>query len=164
MSELPTLNEFAVETLTNALMDAFRKVAELEAKIEAQDDSVPSWIHDELKADYAEFKTRDGISTRRIINALEDKDKDTFIEAVADLTDFNPATVHANLAMMMEVDRANVSELLSAIRNGRKIDAIKIVRRMFGLPLKEAKDFVEEHYFDHAPSLGDILKGTIDGQ
>jgi ribosomal protein L7/L12 len=64
----------------------------------------------------------------------------------------------------MEVDRANVSELLSAIRNGRKIDAIKIVRRMFGLPLKEAKDFVEEHYFDHAPSLGDILKGTIDGQ
>ncbi len=39
-----------------------------------------------------------------------------------------------------------MEELYSAVRAGQKIQAIKHARELSGMGLKEAKDFVEEHW------------------
>lgn len=44
-----------------------------------------------------------------------------------------------------------IEELLAAMNRGLKIEAIKAVRTMTGLPLKEAKELVERHFVSQPP-------------
>lgn len=56
---------------------------------------------------------------------------------------------------------ADLETLLSAHSNSRKIDAIKSVRSMTGLGLKEAKDLVERHPLNPTNSTADLKKRMI---
>lgn len=62
----------------------------------------------------------------------------TRVEAKLDL-------ILKSLGLELPVENASVpSDVLAAIRDGKKIEAIKLLRAARGLGLKEAKDEVEE--------------------
>lgn len=51
-------------------------------------------------------------------------------------------TAHAELKSVRETLAKQTIEMLAAMADGRKIEAIKILRQIGQLPLKEAKDYV----------------------
>lgn len=51
---------------------------------------------------------------------------------------------------------------IAALRNGRKIEAVKIVRREWNIDLKEAKDAVDQHLSSINPSPGVRRAPTIE--
>lgn len=50
-------------------------------------------------------------------------------------------------------DQKSMERLFHALRRRDKIVAIKEVRALLGIGLKEAKDFCEQHFFDPAPDV-----------
>lgn len=50
-------------------------------------------------------------------------------------------------------DANTIKELLNAMRDGRKIEAIKAYRALTGFPLKESKDFIEANWFEAAKPI-----------
>lgn len=48
--------------------------------------------------------------------------------------------------MQLGYDDRLMSDMLAAMKSGRKIDAIKAHRAMSGFGLKESKDFIEQHW------------------
>jgi hypothetical protein len=53
--------------------------------------------------------------------------------------------VDRNAAAAHVADPLTVPEIRAAIEDGRKLEAIKLVRERFGLGLREAKELVERH-------------------
>ena len=49
-------------------------------------------------------------------------------------------------------------EVVTALNSGRKIEAIKTLRTLRGIDLKEAKDLVDAYEGRHAPRAGGVEK------
>ena len=58
-----------------------------------------------------------------------------------------------------KADENEVSNLMDAMKNSRKIDAIKAYRALTGTDLRTSKDAVERHYVSRPNELKDILNG-----
>ncbi|WP_211368304.1 ribosomal protein L7/L12 [Pseudoxanthomonas gei] len=54
-------------------------------------------------------------------------------------------------------------EAMTALSRGQPIEAIKIVREMTGLGLKEAKDMVERYRSDASPELDEAMRAKLEG-
>jgi hypothetical protein len=53
------------------------------------------------------------------------------------------------------------AEAIAALARGRKIEAIRIVRKTHGVDLKTAKERVEAHALDHSGAAGDLSPGEV---
>lgn len=61
---------------------------------------------------------------------------------------------------MAQLDDAQRQQILTAIQQGRKLEAIKLYRDFTREGLKEAKDFIEEL----SAQLGDQIPGAVSSQ
>jgi len=50
-------------------------------------------------------------------------------------------------------------EVIQAIKQGRKIEAIKLLREHTGLGLKESKEWIDAHERQHPGSIAPMRKG-----
>lgn len=82
---------------------------------------------------------------------------DVMIAALTASKPITPPTAHGNPSYFTEtplyhgaetISQKSIERLFQALRRRDKIPAIKEVRAMLGLGLKEAKDLCEKHFFE----------------
>lgn len=59
---------------------------------------------------------------------------------------------------MVEQGQDLPPEVLAALQQGRKIEAIKLLRELKGIGLKEAKDAVDSHAFERQPGVVSVVR------
>ena len=65
---------------------------------------------------------------------------------------------------MTEVDEPLPHEVVAALERGRKIEAIKLLRELKGVGLKEAKDAVDRYKSERSPMSGSVVQPGTGGR